>query len=317
MPPARVASSVWAAAIRAVLGCLGVVANAQTPTSGHPILGSGWIASDQVRFGGSGQTTSDQVEVLRQDDVMDEVTRRKSEPARKQRGPVSVWAHGAGSSATFLSRAFPPDRLGMADSVYLDDRTADVSVIEAALRREVEASPGRVVLGGVSIGAHAAARLLSDPPDNVIGAMLCLPAWSGPAAYIAGLTATAAEAIDRLGIAGVLEELPKDDWVTRELADAWSERTDEELVAELELAALQPGPSAEQLRSIAVPVGIVRMTDDPLHPASVSAQWGREIPRSNVQSLSRDEPGKDLTVFADAARAALRAAFSTSEPTGA
>lgn len=238
--------------------------------------------------------------VLRQNDAMGRADRT---------GPVAVWAHGAGSSATFLSRAFPSDRLGVAESVYLDDRTGDVSAIEASLRKAVESRPGPVVLGGVSLGAHAVARSLSDPPANVVGAILCLPAWTGPAAFVAGLTATAAEAINRLGIYGVLSELPEDDWVTRELADAWSERSDAELVAELERAARQPGPSVEQLRSISVPVAIVGMTDDPLHPASVAAQWGREIARSDVRSLSRDEPQKNLAAFADFARRALRTAF--------
>lgn len=242
---------------------------------------------------------------------MDEDSPRASHEAQERRGPVSVWAHGAGSSARFLARAFPSDQLGMAESVYLDDRTGSVSAIEDALRYEVEASSGPVVVGGVSLGAHAAARLLSDPPANVVGAMLCLPAWSGPAGFVAGLTATAAQAIELLGIAGVLAELPADDWVTLELADAWSERTDAELVAELEQAAVQPGPTEAQLRSIGVPVGVVSMAGDPLHPASVSAQWGHEILRSDVRSLGRDEPGKNLDVFADVARAALRAAFSS------
>jgi pimeloyl-ACP methyl ester carboxylesterase len=248
---------------------------------------------------------------VRQDEVMDEVSPRSSEKTPDERGPLSIWAHGAGSSAAFLARSFPSDQLGMADSVYLDDRSADVSTIEAALRQEAESTARPVVLGGVSLGAHAAARVLSDPPINVVGAMLCLPAWTGPAAYVAGLTATAADAVAQLGIAGILAELPEEDWVTQQLADAWAERTDAELGAELAHAAQQPGPSVEQLRSIGVPVGIVSMTGDPLHPASVSAQWSREIPRSAVRTIGRDDPGKGLAVLARSARIALRESYSS------
>ncbi|MDA9913161.1 alpha/beta hydrolase [Candidatus Nanopelagicales bacterium] len=229
-------------------------------------------------------------------------------PARKP--PIAILAHGAGSSGEFLARAFPADRLGVADCIYLDDRTGDINRIQENLRSAVQDTDAPVLLGGVSLGAHAAAMVLSDPPSNVVGGLLILPAWSGANQPVADLTAIAAEAVRSLGSQGVLQELPTTDWVTEQLSLAWARRTDESLVNELATAAEQPGPTLAQLRTIPVPVGLVKLQQDPLHPATVAELWSREIPAASVTQLLRDEPAPDLAVFADAARAALRAGFA-------
>lgn len=225
--------------------------------------------------------------------------------------PIAVLAHGAASSSGFLAQAFPADRLGVGSCAYLDDRTGSVSQIRASLRKTIERLDAPVIVGGVSIGSHAAAQLLADPPLNVIGAVLCLPAWTGAPESVADMTGVAAEAVAVLGQAGVLAELPEEDWVTEQLREAWAQRSDAELTAELRMASKQPGPTSAQLRAIRVPVGLVHIDNDPLHPASVAAQWAREIPRSAVASVGRAAPGEDLAIFADAARRALREAWST------
>ncbi|MCH9816943.1 MAG: hypothetical protein K0U64_10935 [Actinomycetia bacterium] len=231
-------------------------------------------------------------------------------PTAVRKPPIAVLAHGAGSSSEFLDSAFPPQRLGVADCITLDDRSGEIKQIVGKLRQEVVHTDAPVLLGGVSLGAHAAALLLTDPPQNVVGGLLILPAWTGTNQPVADLTAIAAGAVQSLGQQGVLAELPASDWVTEQLRLAWADRTDAALASELATAAQQPGPSLAQLRTISVPVGLVTLEQDPLHPASVAELWAREIPAASVCRLQRDEPAGDLAVFADAARTALRAGFA-------
>jgi pimeloyl-ACP methyl ester carboxylesterase len=234
-------------------------------------------------------------------------------PVTKRKSPVAILAHGAGSSADFLACAFPADRLGVSRAHYLENRTGDVQQIKAALLTAARDIDAPVLLGGVSLGAHAATLALPHAPKNVVGGVLALPAWTGSGQPVAELTAVAAEAIAALGTAEILTQLPPADWVTHHLRLAWAQRTDAELARELANAAQQDGPSLANLRGITVPVGLVKLEDDPLHPAAVADLWAREIPAASTMGLARDEPGTDLAVFADAARAALRAAFARRE----
>jgi pimeloyl-ACP methyl ester carboxylesterase len=220
-----------------------------------------------------------------------------------------VLAHGAGSAADFLAAAFPADRLGVAACGYCDDRTGTVDQVAAALAAAARATEGPVIIGGVSLGAHAAAQVLSHAPSgNVVGGILCMPAWTGAPDRVASMTAAAADALEVLGIDGVLAELDPGDWVTPQLAHAWSLRAEPDLVTEMRAAAGQPAPTRRDLAGIRVPVGIVALSDDPLHPASVAAEWHRAISASGLVTIDRASPAADLAVFADAAGGALRLA---------
>jgi pimeloyl-ACP methyl ester carboxylesterase len=117
--------------------------------------------------------------------------------------PRAVIAHGSGSSPDFVRRAFGPalDDAGFA-LVALDERSGDVSVVLAALRSAVE-STGAVLVGGVSLGAHAAALLAAERGD-LAGVLLVLPAWSGPPNAVARLSATAADDVERRGLAAAV-----------------------------------------------------------------------------------------------------------------
>ncbi|MCB0917007.1 MAG: alpha/beta fold hydrolase [Actinobacteria bacterium] len=220
-----------------------------------------------------------------------------------------VLAHGAGSGASFLQAALPADVLGAAATALLDDRSGDTALVAAAMLRAAEEATGPVILGGVSTGAHAAAIALAGAGPNVVAGLLLLPAWTGAPSAVAGMLETAADAIASLGIAGVLAELPPDDWASVEHRRSWGARGTEELVAELRTAAACQGPSVAQLRAIDVPVGIVAMSTDPLHPVSVAARWTREIPGSSWVTMSRTAPDTDIAAFGQAAAAALSEAI--------
>lgn len=210
-----------------------------------------------------------------------------------------VMAHGAGSHSLFLERAFPDQRTGLRLRA-VDDRTGQIARVRNQLA--ARAVDERVVVGGVSLGAHAAAGLLARPdvPPRVVAGLLVMPAWTGTPDRVASLTAVAAEALAALGPTGVLAELDPRDWVTTQLAEAWAQRTPAELVSELRNAAEQPGPEDDDLRRISVPCVVVALADDPLHPETVAGRWADLIPRANLQVIARDEPAADLACFADA-----------------
>lgn len=217
-----------------------------------------------------------------------------------------VMAHGAGSGSEFLSVAFAADQVGVAQTGFVDDRTGKVGAVMTRLARAAT-DPAPTILGGVSLGGHAAARLLAraDLPGHVVAGLIVMPAWSGQPGRVAGMTGAAADALAALGPAGVLGELDPHDWVTPLLARAWALRTPQDLVAELRAAADSAGPTEEELAAIRVPVGIVALADDPLHPAAVARAWQRTIPRAVLVELGREAPAGDLGAFGRAAKAAL------------
>ena len=219
-------------------------------------------------------------------------------------------AHGAGSSEEFLARAFPARAVGVAGCRYVSDRTGHVGAVMSALAAAADTDVP-TILGGVSLGAHAAARLLARPdlPSHIVGGLLVMPAWTGPPDAVAAMTGAAAAAVSALGPPGVLAELDPDDWVTPELVEAWALRGPGELAVELAEAAGQPGPGENDLARIPVPVGLVALRDDPLHPQTVVARWAHRIPRSASTTVGRSDPAGDLAVFGRAARDALSRAW--------
>lgn len=223
---------------------------------------------------------------------------------------TAVLAHGAGSASGFLRRAFPAERLGVADACCLDDRTGAVARV-ARMLRDTCSGDRSVLVGGVSLGAHAAAGLLTarHRPPQVGAGLLVMPAWTGAPDVVADLTSAAADAVAALGPDGVLADLDQADWVTAELADAWAWRDPAELVAELREAAGQPAPTRADLADIDVPVAVVALAGDPLHPESVARRWAEAIPAAGLRVLGRDQPARDRGVFADAAREALADAY--------
>ena len=107
---------------------------------------------------------------------------------------VAVLSHGAGSTADFLARAFPPDRLGVADCRYVEDHSGDIDQIRFQLHQVISQLDAPVILGGVSLGGHAAAGLLAsaERPPSAVAGLVCLPAWLGRPDDVAAMTAAAA-----------------------------------------------------------------------------------------------------------------------------
>lgn len=212
-----------------------------------------------------------------------------------------VLAHGAGSTGEFLARAFPAVACS-ADTMYLEDRTGSVARIAAQVLQAATAQRQRyqrIVVGGVSVGAHAAALAAAAAPEVITGCVLALPAWTGPAPAQTPTTA-AAEEVARVGGEAVLARLradPRyaDDWVVAELQRAWPQRGS--LGAELGTAARCPAPSQALLRRIRQPSLVLALDEDPFHPLAVARSWAGWLPNATLRVIPRQLPAADRSVF--------------------
>ena len=167
---------------------------------------------------------------------------------------------------------------------------------------------GPVLAGGISFGAHLAAEWACAHPDRCAGLLLAMPAWHGspgdcPAAVAARYSAAA---VRRDGLAATLAGIDVSPWLAAELSRAWR-RHGPGLVDALLAAADRPAPTLAQLAALDVPVGIVAVHDDPLHPATVAAQWAATIPGAELRSLTFADFSADRAALGRAAVAAWQA----------
>ncbi|HST66653.1 MAG TPA: alpha/beta hydrolase [Mycobacteriales bacterium] len=226
---------------------------------------------------------------------------------------VAVILPGAGSSAGFVARAFGPALRAAGYALVTPPPEPGPGVVEAALRALDEAAatyPGVRLVGGVSLGAHLAARWAVGHPD-LDGVLLALPAWTGAPGVVAAATAASAGTIDRLGTDGALAAagaaVP---WVAAELAAAWPAYGDR-LAASLRAAAAAPGPTVAELASLRVPAGLVAFADDPLHPHAVAREWAAALPRAALRTLHLADAAPDPAILGATALAALTEARTT------
>lgn len=154
----------------------------------------------------------------------------------------------------------------MAPDVRAMDMAAMVDLLTQALPD---------VVGGVSLGAHAAAGFaaLTGWAGPVYAVM---PAWVGRPDSVAALTEQTAREVRESSVVKVLariEALAPGDWVSAELARAWLAMDAADLVAALQIAGRQPAPTIEDLRTISGPVTVVGLAGDPTHPLAVAELW--------------------------------------------
>lgn len=223
--------------------------------------------------------------------------------------PVAVLLPGAGSSASFVTRAFGPvlaERGYSLVAVPPEPGPDVVAAAAAALDSAREEYGSRLgIVGGVSLGAHVAARWAAAHPGSVEGLLLAFPAWTGPPGPVAAATAGAAAEVERLGIEGAVEAARAGavGWVADELAAAWPAYGDA-LPATLRAAAA-PGPTVAELASIDVPVGLAACVDDPLHPFAVAERWAAALPHALLARLPLAALGPDRSLLGAAAVTAL------------
>lgn len=218
---------------------------------------------------------------------------------------VAVLAHGSGSTGAFLRRAFGPDLLAAGWRLaVVEDRTGSVSEVERALATAASRTCVALV-GGVSLGAHAAVRWAAGHRHrDPMALLLVMPAWTGEPGPVAAASSAAADRVEEVGVDAALRELRDGSWVAEELAAAWPEYGSA-LAAALHATAGSSGPSLDELRRIDVPTALVSVRGDALHPTAVAEEWAGLIPGAAHVVLDPDEPGRDLRSLGRAAVNAL------------
>jgi pimeloyl-ACP methyl ester carboxylesterase len=230
--------------------------------------------------------------------------------------PTALIAHGAGSSGNFVRRAFADPLLGAgwrlisydlrghgASTPVDDPRRLELPSHVADLAGLAHLT-GATLVGGVSMGAHAAVltAIDADLPD-LAGLLLALPAWTGEPDLVAGANAVQAAELDAAGVDRVLQRIRRDHpgWVADELVAAWPLHVPAAFVAVLSGLARSAAPTPEQLQSVTVPAGLVALEDDPMHPAAVAERWRSFLPRAQLARLAFDAPAGDRSVLGRAA----------------
>lgn len=171
---------------------------------------------------------------------------------------------------------------------------------------------GRLV-GGISLGAHVAARWAARavPSGRVAGLLLALPAWTGPPSVttpaVAAARWTGARAREGGVAAAVAATAGAPPWLAEELGRAWA-GYGAGLAPALEAAAGEPAPTEVELGALAVPVGLAALVDDPVHPLAVAQRWQAALPRSALVTTTLAAFGADPGALGRAAVSAwLRA----------
>lgn len=176
-------------------------------------------------------------------------------------------------------------------------RTPDAGALVAGL-----------LVGGMSLGATIAVRWAAERAARGLpgpaGLLLALPAWTGesgeaPAAVAARATAAA---LRHDGLGPILDEVRANTpaWLGTELARAWARHGDS-LAEAFDTTAGTPGPTPEQLAELRIPVGIVGLLDDPVHPIEVARHWRAQLPHAALVTTTLTAIGHDRETLGRAA----------------
>lgn len=232
--------------------------------------------------------------------------------------PAVVLAHGVGSSARFLAAACGAPLIAAgwrlvtydarghgASTPCPDPADHDLAAYVGDLDAVVAATGDVAVVGGVSLGGHAALRSVADVPR-----LVCLPAWHGRATAGEGPHAAVAAEVRRIGVAGVIERLRADTampaWLRDTLVTDYARHDGASLTAAL--LALDGGeaPHDADVAGLQVPLGVVAWRDDPGHPFTVAEQLVAMAPGATLTELGLSDLDVELTRFGDVVVTALR-----------
>jgi pimeloyl-ACP methyl ester carboxylesterase len=239
--------------------------------------------------------------------------------------PPIVVAQGVASTSRFVRDAFRGpvraaglrlvtyDLRGHGDSTplpaasdhALDRHVADLDAVVSA----VDADGGPPIVAGVSLGGHVAVGWAAARPV-ARAVVACLPAWTGRAVPGEGPHAAVAAEVDRIGVGGMIHGFRADramePWLRAVLRRDWPVHDAASLAAAL--TALDGGlaPTEADLRSLAVPLGLVAWPDDAGHPLEVARAWCGWAPRAVLEELRLPDLAPSPEPLGTAAVRALR-----------
>jgi len=229
------------------------------------------------------------------------------------RDVVTVLLPGTGSDDDYLRRALagPLEDIGAHVIAVAPQPDRLVQSFLDAFDRAAQAAPaGRILVGGVSLGALLATRWALAHPDRTVAVLAVLPPWTGePADAPAALSARhTAALLRRDGLAATTATMRSSSprWLADELARSW-ERQWPALPAAMEDAAAYVGPNQAELRRLAAPLAVVAATDDLVHPAAVAADWAAWAPRGALAAVRLADFGPAPELLGAACVEALRA----------
>jgi len=213
-------------------------------------------------------------------------------------GVVTVLLPGTGSDDDYLRRAFggPLQKAGatLVAVAPQPQRLVD-GYLDALDRTWRDSGPaGRIIVGGVSLGAVVAARWAVAHPERTAAVLAVLPPWSGepgdaPAAVSARHTAAT---LRRDGLEATTSAMRASSppWLADELARSWA-RQWPALPEAMEEAASCAAPDRAELSRLAVPLAVVAADDDLVHPAAVARAWASWAPRATLRTVRLAEFG--------------------------
>ncbi|MGJ0121382.1 alpha/beta fold hydrolase [Williamsia sp. MIQD14] len=222
---------------------------------------------------------------------------------------VLVALPGTGSDADYARRAFGPlaDELGL-HLIAVDPGPDGVGAAYLRALEDTAAANGPVLVAGISIGACVGVgwALGSDACAGVVAAM---PPWlydeeSAPSPAARSALATV-DLIDRLGTDGAITEMRANTpaWLGAELGRSWTS-IGAPLRSQLAEAAAMRTPTAPMLSALRVPLAVVGVREDPIHPHDVARRWADLAPRSAMSAITFDDWGEDAGTIGRAAAAA-------------
>lgn len=222
-------------------------------------------------------------------------------------GVTAVVLPGSGSDDVFVRAAFngPLRSLGVRLVAPRPLPGADVvGGHRAALDEALARVEGPVLVGGISVGAHIAAAWAAAHATSVAGLLLALPGWTGhpgdaPAALAARATA---DELCRGGLRAAVDAARSGApaWLVDDLERSWRGHGPG-LVATLIAAAAEPAPDDDLLASLTMPVGVVGLCDDAVHPLAVARHWCTRLPNAVLLTSTLDTLGADRAVLGRAA----------------